>query len=97
MHLMCLSYEETEKFGTVQSCMETSFNSQGKMKLMSVPNPVFILGMPRSNRIMIHYTAIVPNPVLDIRPIIFSCTNLLNIFGGLCEISSLTIVNISWL
>lgn len=76
MHLMSIDPADPLKIITVQKNVEFSFAFNGNIKMASVPNPALILGMPRSNRELVHYEAVVPNLEIDITTLMKSSMNL---------------------
>ncbi len=76
MHLMSIDASDPYKVITVQRNLETSFAFNGDIKMGSVPSPAFILGMPRSNRELIHYEAVIPNTEIIIEHLLQDGKNL---------------------
>lgn len=91
MHLMSIDAGDPSKVITVQRNLETSFAFNGNIRMANVPNPAFILGMPRSNRELIHYEAVIPNTEIGIEHLLqngklgfcdMTCKSLLYALSG---------------
>jgi len=70
MHQTSIDNKDKAKVITIQSTLETSFRINGDLQLKSVPNPGFFVGLPRSNGKLVQYSAVIPNPELNIRDMI---------------------------